>query len=66
MFLVLTRKVGEKIDIGNNIQVVVSEIQGNQVRIGVMAPPEIPVFRSELPPDHRNTPRSVKEKLKQS
>jgi carbon storage regulator len=46
--LVLTRKEGERIQIGDNICVTVVRIVGGGVRLGVEAPPEVPVMRAEL------------------
>jgi carbon storage regulator CsrA len=46
--LVLTRKPGEKIVIGNGITVKVVEVQGNRVRIGIGAPDDVRVLRGEL------------------
>lgn len=46
--LVLTRKEGERILIGEKISVTVVRILGGGVRLGVEAPPEVPVMRSEL------------------
>lgn len=46
--LTLTRKIGQKILIGNGIEVVVREIRGRQVRLGITAPDGLPVFREEL------------------
>jgi carbon storage regulator len=46
--LVLSRKVGERILIGENISVTVVRITGGAVRIGVEAPPELTVIRHEL------------------
>lgn len=46
--LVLTRKIGEKIHLGNNIVVTVTSISGQQVRLGITAPPEVPILRNEL------------------
>ncbi|MCF8061394.1 MAG: carbon storage regulator CsrA [Deltaproteobacteria bacterium] len=46
--LVLTRKVDESITIGNGITVTVLGIRGGQVRIGIDAPKETPVNRTEL------------------
>lgn len=46
--LILTRRVGETIEIGADIQVTVLGVKGNQVRIGVNAPKETPVHRQEI------------------
>jgi len=46
--LVLTRKPGEKICVGDNITVTVVEVTGNRIRIGVEAPEDIRILRSEL------------------
>ncbi len=46
--LTLTRKVGETIRIGDKIQIVVKEIRKNQVRIGIIAPRDIKIFREEV------------------
>ncbi len=45
--LTLTRKVGDKIEVGDEIIIVVKEIRGNQVRIGVEAPKDVRIVRSE-------------------
>ena len=46
--LILTRRVGETIVIGDNIFVTVLGVKGNQVRIGVNAPAELSVDREEI------------------
>lgn len=46
--LILTRKVGETIRIGDNIEVVVLGVKGNQVKIGTNAPKDLPVHREEI------------------
>jgi carbon storage regulator len=46
--LVLSRKLGEKIVIGDNIVVTVVKIDRNQVRLGIEAPSTIPVYREEI------------------
>lgn len=46
--LVLTRRVGEGITIGTNIRVVVVEMKGGQVRLGIEAPTNVPIHRDEI------------------
>jgi carbon storage regulator len=48
--LVLSRKLGEKIVIGDNIIVTVVKIDRNQIRIGIEAPHDVPVYREEIAP----------------
>lgn len=48
--LVLSRKLGEKIVIGDNIVVTIVKIDRNQIRIGIEAPHDIPVYREEIAP----------------
>jgi carbon storage regulator len=48
--LLLTRRIGEKIIIGNNITVVVVGKNGNQIKIGIEAPKDVNIRREELPP----------------
>lgn len=46
--LVLTRKLGEVIRIGSGVTVRVLEVKGNQVRLGLEAPPDVKIFREEI------------------
>jgi carbon storage regulator len=46
--LVLTRRIGETVTIGNDVTVTVLSVKGNQVRIGVNAPKDVPVHREEI------------------
>ncbi len=48
--LVLSRKLNEKIVIGDNIVVTVVKIDRNQVRIGIQAPGDVSVYREEILP----------------
>jgi len=49
--LVLSRKLGEKIVIGDNIVVTVVKIDRNQIRLGIEAPTDVPVYREEIAPN---------------
>jgi carbon storage regulator len=46
--LVLTRKRGERIYIDNHIILEVTEIDGNRVRLGFVAPDDVPIYREEV------------------
>ena len=46
--LVLSRKVGERIFVGDHVTITVVRITGGGVRLGIEAPPELPVVREEL------------------
>lgn len=46
--LALTRRKGESLIINNNIEVSILEIRGDQVKIGITAPKEVPVYRKEV------------------
>jgi len=46
--LVLTRKVGESIAIGEEIKIVILEVRGKQVKLGIEAPSHVPVHRMEV------------------
>ena len=70
--LVLSRKEGERISIGDNITLIVSKVCGNRVTIGIEAPQDVKVVRGELqlqaitgiemeitPPQSESLPRST-------
>ena len=46
--LALTRKKGESIVINNNIEISVLEIRGDQIKIGISAPTDVPIYRKEV------------------
>jgi carbon storage regulator len=46
--LILTRKANETLTVGNDVTLTILGVKGNQVRIGVNAPKEIPVHREEV------------------
>jgi carbon storage regulator len=63
--LILTRRVGETVVIGNDVDVTVLGVKGNQVRLGVKAPREVSVHREEIykrikeePDAERHEPRA--------
>jgi carbon storage regulator CsrA len=49
--LVLTRKLQQQIKIGDNITVTILKVKGSTVRVGIAAPRDVRVVRSELPPE---------------
>ncbi|AUK48768.1 carbon storage regulator CsrA [Pasteurella multocida] len=46
--LILTRKVGESLLIGDDISITILNIRGNQVKIGIKAPKDVSVHREEI------------------
>jgi carbon storage regulator len=46
--LIITRRPGERLVLGDDIRIEVIEVAGNTVRLGVAAPREVPVYREEL------------------
>ena len=46
--LALTRKKGESLVVNNNIEITVLEIRGDQIKIGIQAPKEVPTYRKEV------------------
>ena len=46
--LVLSRKTGESVMIGDDIEITLVSTEGSKVRIGIQAPPEVPVHRKEI------------------
>jgi len=55
--LVLSRKTGQEIVIGNNIHITIVAIKGDNVRIGITAPKEVIVDRQEVHDKRMNSPR---------
>jgi len=53
--LVLTRKQQEQIRIGNQVTITILRISGNQVRVGIEAPPDVRILRGELPAHNDDT-----------
>lgn len=52
--LVLTRKAGETIWINDEIEVVITEVKGDQVKVGIRAPRHVGIIRGELREDVKN------------
>jgi carbon storage regulator len=59
--LVLTRRLGESITIGDNIKIVIVDIDGNQVKLGIEAPRNIEIYREELYEKIKGIPFNSKE-----
>ena len=60
--LVLTRRLGEAITIGEEVRVVIVDIDGNQVKLGIEAPRKIEIYREELYERIKGEPFSNKAK----
>lgn len=58
--LVLTREKGAMVRIGDDIKIVVLEVDGNQVRMGIDAPREVVILRSELVDNQQTAAGAVK------
>lgn len=56
--LVLTRRKEEVIRVGDNIEIVVVEIDGGRVKIGVKAPPDVIILRQELVKEEGRPPKT--------
>ncbi len=59
--LALTRKKGESLVINNNIEVTILEIRGDQVKVGISAPKEVPIYRKEVYLQIQNENKAVVE-----
>ncbi|RPF48376.1 carbon storage regulator CsrA [Hydrogenoanaerobacterium saccharovorans] len=46
--LILSRKIGESLMIGKDIEIVVTEVNGDKVRLGIIAPKNVEIYRKEL------------------
>lgn len=46
--LALTRRKGESLVVNNNIEITVLEIRGDQIKIGINAPKDVPIYRKEV------------------
>lgn len=46
--LILTRKPGESLYIGDNIKITIVELKGNQIRVGIDAPSDLRIYREEI------------------
>ena len=46
--LALSRKKGEALVVNNNVEITILDIKGDQVKVGIKAPKEVPVYRKEV------------------
>lgn len=46
--LALTRKKGEALIVNNNVEITILEVRGDQVKVGISAPKDVPIYRKEV------------------
>lgn len=46
--LALTRKKGEALIVNNNVEITILEVRGDQVKVGIAAPKDVPIYRKEV------------------
>ncbi|MDH2923826.1 carbon storage regulator CsrA [Nicoletella semolina] len=61
--LILTRKSGERLLIGENVEITVLSVRGNQVKLGVNAPKDIAVYREEIRPQIQHSASASSENV---
>ncbi|MBX9622200.1 MAG: carbon storage regulator [Gemmataceae bacterium] len=61
--LVLSRKLGEKIFIGDNVVITVVDIDRGKIRLGIEAPRDVPIYRQELLPLDRQQAIAAQQNL---
>jgi len=61
--LVISRKENQRVKVGENIEIVIVEISKNQVKIGIEAPKEIQILRSELLEEIKNENKKASKKI---
>ena len=64
--LILTRRVGETLKVGDDVSVTVLGIRGSQIRIGITAPKGIGVYREEIYDKKRNSDEQPAEDAKEA
>lgn len=65
--MILSRKLGEKVFVGDNVCITVVDIDRGKIRLGITCPKEIPIYREELLPegDHRRRGEQTKKEGRQ-
>lgn len=62
--LILTRRVGEKLRIGDNIEIEILSVNGRQIRLGINAPKQVSVHREEIYKKIQEEKKAEKEEEK--
>lgn len=57
LMLALSRKTNESIMLGDDIEVTILEVKGEQVKVGIKAPKEVPIFRKEIYGQKESNPK---------
>ena len=61
--LIISRKIDEKIKIGDDIEIVIVDINKGQVKIGINAPKNVPIFREELIENIKNENKKANKEI---
>ncbi len=61
--LILSRKIGQSFKVGNDVTITIKSVDGGQVKVGISAPREVSIMRSELLTEQQDAGDKTKRKL---